>query len=391
MAAIGCHSDPPREVLTTIYPPSATNVNVTRRPRIAYFSVNDPQDRRAWSGISYYMVSALQTHCGDVTVIRPSSGSPRPKVYRRITRSIRYGLSGGPRLRPAEYDVIFAPQSAPALAFLRGVDKPIVFVSDSTWNLYHNYYRHSYQAPWKSWGREILERIALRKSSLLLYPSEWAARSALLDYGINPEKIRVIPFGANIDNVPPADRLPQKDISQHCNLLFVGVDWERKGGAIAVEALHELCRLGINAKLTICGCVPPRDFLHNRVTVIPSLDKRKPEDRKKLNQLFEHAHFLLVPTRADCFGIVFCEGNAYGVPAITTDTGGVSGVVKSGINGYMLPVTAAGVDYGHVICDLYRDNDAYHALVHSSRRLYDELLNWDVWGLTARDAIMGIL
>lgn len=35
-------------------------------------------------------------------------------------------------------------------------------------------------------------------------------------------------------------------------------------------------------------------------------------------------HLLLLPTRAECAGIVFNEASAYGVPILLTDTGGVS-------------------------------------------------------------------
>ncbi|TSA49979.1 MAG: glycosyltransferase [Sphingobacteriales bacterium] len=40
----------------------------------------------------------------------------------------------------------------------------------------------------------------------------------------------------------------------------------------------------------------------------------------------------MVPSRAECYGIVFAEASSYGLPSVSTDTGGVSAVVKEGVN-----------------------------------------------------------
>jgi len=50
--------------------------------------------------------------------------------------------------------------------------------------------------------------------------------------------------------------------------------------------------------------------------------------------------------------LVACESNAYGMPAITTRTGGVPDVVLDGVNGYCLPLEAGGAEYGRLIADL---------------------------------------
>lgn len=45
-------------------------------------------------------------------------------------------------------------------------------------------------------------------------------------------------------------------------------------------------------------------------------------------------NFLLLPTIAECAGIVFAEASGYGIPSITYDTGGVGTYVIDGINGF---------------------------------------------------------
>jgi glycosyltransferase involved in cell wall biosynthesis len=91
------------------------------------------------------------------------------------------------------------------------------------------------------------------------------------------------------------------------------------------------------------------------------------------------ADFFLLPTRQELFGFVFGEASAFGLPAITTNTGGVSGAIRDGENGYMLPISAGGADYAELIARIYQDEQHYAELVRSSRAAFDTRLNWDAW------------
>src|SRR5713101_3339896 len=66
---------------------SARGTACPTRPRIAYLTSNDPQDRRSWSGTHYFMAQALQRHCGDLIPIGPIK--PRSVLFKR---AIRKGL-----------------------------------------------------------------------------------------------------------------------------------------------------------------------------------------------------------------------------------------------------------------------------------------------------------
>jgi glycosyltransferase involved in cell wall biosynthesis len=104
-------------------------------------------------------------------------------------------------------------------------------------------------------------------------------------------------------------------------------------------------------------------------------------DRRQLERLYQDSTFFLLPTRAECAGIVFCEANAFGLPVISTDTGGVSEIVHSGSNGYLLPLPARGAEYATKIIGLIENPDAYRALRRSSRDEFERRLNWDTWGI----------
>jgi hypothetical protein len=82
-----------------------------------------------------------------------------------------------------------------------------------------------------------IERSALQRCALTLFASEWAAQSAIADYGVEASKVKVAPFGA-ILNDPPSTAAARHSAAQRtmsgCRLISVGVDWERKGMPRAV-------------------------------------------------------------------------------------------------------------------------------------------------------------
>ena len=112
----------------------------------------------------------------------------------------------------------------------------------------------------------------------------------------------------------------------------------------------------------------------------PFLDKNKAEGMQQLHQIFLDTDFLLLPTRAECAGIVFCEAAAYGIPSISTNTGGVGTYVRDGINGYALPLAAGAADYALRISQLWNNQQELTQLKQQSRQLFEQELNWDAWG-----------
>ena len=95
--------------------------------------------------------------------------------------------------------------------------------------------------------------------------------------------------------------------------------------------------------------------------------------------------------RADCIPFVFNEANAFGLPMITADTGGVPDIIKNGENGYVLPYSARGSEYAQMIAEIYQDEQRYTALVQSSRAAFESRLNWDAWGRAVKDVLLKVI
>ncbi len=321
------------------------------------------------------------------SVIRKVSGHSYD--YRHsFAVSTEYGIRFGRRL--AELDVIFAPVACCEIGMLE-TDLPIVYMTDMLMAdclNYHPKYRQIFGFSQRE--AERIERRAMAKAASFLCPSNWTAQTATRSYGMPADRVHMIPFGANLPQVPSRAQAIAKRDQSVCRLLLLGVSWAAKGGAIALEVLQHLLNAGLNAELTVCGCVPPAGVSHPRLRVIPFLSKRDPAQTEQLVSLLCASSFLLLPTQAEAFGIVFCEASACGVPSIARNTGGVGGAVRDGVNGYKVPETAGPEAYARIILDLFRDRARYQALRVSSRDLYESRLNWDAWGRDTQAVIAGV-
>jgi len=162
--------------------------------------------------------------------------------------------------------------------------------------------------------------------------------------------------------------------------LFLGYAWERKGGSVAVEVLDILRSSGLDTSLTICGCDPPEVAGHAGVRIEPRIDKNTTEGRAAFDALLYSSTFLLLPTKQECFGIVFCEAAAYGLPSVSRATGGVPSAIHDGVNGLLLPISASAADFADRIMDCLGTPGAYEELTRTSRKDYEARLSWDSWG-----------
>jgi glycosyltransferase involved in cell wall biosynthesis len=363
------------------------------RLKVGFLSFQDYLDRNAWSGTLYYMQKSLKERNIEVIYLGERK---KPSIWQKILNRLQKNKTS-PKLGSSSYiaewkkfasrvqdklsktpcDVIFAPVASAELTFLE-TSIPIVYLSDATFKLYQEYYQLNLDQQEADWASKQ-EFTAVSKASKLVYSSEWAANSAICDYQAEYDKVEVISFGANLEEPPAKERAISKKQSSVCRLLFVGKEWERKGGKLAFQTLLSLRKRGIDAELVIVGCVPPAEIKHEKLKVIPYLDKNVPQQRQQLDELFLNSNFFILPTRADCSPIVLCEANAFGLPVITTDVCGISSLITNGKNGYTLPLSASGDDYAQIIVENFSDPTRYEYLVRSSREKYDTQLNWDKW------------
>lgn len=363
--------------------------------RVALLHCRDADDVRVWSGTPYFAKRAVEKYIGDVTDLSPAPLNNF--IYRLASKFFRMLGKGAPhdhflpyaralgkyfskQLARGSYDLVFVPSGKEVVAFLE-TEVPILLYSDATWQVVEDYYGvYTNVVPFLSRNGELLEQRALDNTSLLLYSSRWAADSAVRDYGADPANVHVLYIGANLMNPPKREDVLPRTLGQTVRLLLVGVNWEIKGGSVALEVLKGLLERGYDARLTVVGCTAPEGVSHPRMEVIPFLNKQIPEERERFEGAWRDADFFLLPSRFEAAGIVFCEASAYALPIFASRTGGIPSIVAEGKNGFTIPHEAEPEGYIEKIIALINDPELYADLCRTARDEYETRLNWDAWG-----------
>jgi len=369
---------------------------------VAYVTTGDPSSVTAWSGLFYYIARALNAQSIDVDPIGPlerryesffkgkeaifryllGRRHPRdrePFIAKHFARQVRALL--GP-----EHDFVFSVGTLP-IACLE-CEQPIVVWSDATFAAIVDFYPvYTNVSSETLRNGNALEAAALQRSRLVIYSSDWAAESAIRDYGIDRERVFVVPFGANVDgdfNEEDAERAIASRLEQICRLLFVGVEWERKGGPRAVEIAAKLNESGLPTELDVVGPWPRGVEAPSFVNRVGFVDKSSHEGRATMRRLLARSHFLLLPAKADCSPVVLNEAAAHALPALATDVGGIPSIVRDGVNGKLFARDAGAAEYSAYIHDVVSSPDRYRRLALSSLDEYHRRLNWRVAGASVR-------
>lgn len=363
---------------------------------IGYVCVEDPRDRRTWSGTNFFLLRALEQMVERVELFAPLRPDPvlfLAKVFNFLSTRLlgkRYNyrdshllsrayakqLERALKQRPV--DLIVAPAGLATTALLR-TDIPIIHVNDRCLHGavgYHRILRDLFVFSLKD-GLS-LERAALNNAALTVYASDWASEAAR---GTGPEvaaRIMTIPFGANLEE-PPAAPAQRDAPGEPWTLLFLGVNWEDKGGPVAYAALQELKQRGHRVRLVVAGCEPPASCDDPGLQREGFLNKNDPAQRKRLEELLRSADALVLPTRFEAYGIVCCEAAAYGLPVFATRTGGIPTIVQHDMTGLLMDPDADGVAYADAIASVLGDPVRWSAMRVAARLRYLSVLNWDAF------------
>ena len=139
--------------------------------------------------------------------------------------------------------------------------------------------------------------------------------------------------------------------------------------------------------LHFVGCQPPYEIKDENIKFYGFLNRNIPEQAQKMISLREQADIFILPTRAECAGIVFCESSAYGIPSITFDTGGIGDYVLNGENGYRLPMGSNPDDFANKILEVLADKGKLQYMQEKAAQMYKERMNWDALGDRFREVI----
>ncbi len=221
------------------------------------------------------------------------------------------------------------------------------------------------------------ERTIYEDATVVFTRSTDVAADLVRHYDIPESKIECVYAGSNVDVEMPG--LPVNDDYRNQNILFVGVDWERKGGPELAEAFRIVRQSYPGARLTIAGSSTPVDVPNCTV-----LGNVSPE---RLSRCYAEASVFCLPTKLEPFGIAFVEAMMHRLPIVATRVGAVPDMVEDGVNGYLVepgqPDTLA-----KALCDLLASPAACREFGSRSYEKAAERYTWTNTGNRIRTRIM---
>ncbi|MFQ4139149.1 glycosyltransferase family 4 protein [Nodosilinea sp. PGN35] len=372
--------------------------------KIAYATTYDVRDRASWPrrhlglyGAGQKIAELLQKAGAELEFLGPLERRKVPITrlkwlcYRRLGQSYyspvepwvapHYARQIEAQLAQSQAALLLCPENAIPLARVRTA-LPTVLWTDALLGSLVDFYPYLSNLCAET-RRQLhaVERAALERCDRVILTSQWAAQSAVDLYGLPAEKICIIPRGAS-----RAQDLTQSEVEAliaqrppgPCRLLFLGVDWQRKGGPLALEVAQTLNQWGLETELWVVGCEPKEvGDRPNFVRAFGFIDRATPAGEAQFAHLLSSAHFLIFPTQADTFGVAISEANAAGLPCVAAAVGGIPTVLRADVNGRAFPVGAAASDYAQYLAAAMADYPRYQALARSAWQHYRRHLSWE--------------
>lgn len=376
--------------------------------KIAFITTYDSSNIQGFSGSGYYILQTLKQQgfliknignlkkninvfikVKDLTYRKLLNKNYMMNREPKILKSYAYQVER--RLQRINPDIVFSPGNIP-ISYLN-TDKPLIIWTDATFAGMIDFYPEFSNLCKESLNIGMkIEQMVLSKCKLAIFSSQWAAKSAIDNYDVNPQKIKIVPFGANIN----CDRTKEKIIKNVknknfsvCKLLFIGVNWYRKGGDMAIKVTKILNHYGIKTELHIVGCFPPYNT-PNFVKLHGFISKNTKYGMEYINKLFTESHFLILPSKADCVPVVLAEASSFGLPSLVTNVGGISTAIKTNINGKLFQLEDKPEKYCDYIIDLMSSKKRYQLLALSSFKEYINRLNWKSAGEKIKKLIVNL-
>jgi D-inositol-3-phosphate glycosyltransferase len=207
-------------------------------------------------------------------------------------------------------------------------------------------------------------------------------------YGSQPEKIRVIPGGVDLDCFHPIDR-EQARRELHLEdyrrvLLFAGRLQPYKGLDLLLSAMTHLPN-GRSVRLLVVGgnsgkadelaklnSLVGELGINNKVSFVGAVE----HDRMPI--FYNAADICVIPSYHESFGLVAVEALASGTPVVASRVGGLATIVKDGETGYLFdersPETLA-----MYLCLLMLENEIRESMAKAAR---SSVMKYD-WSLTS--------
>ncbi|MCX6965899.1 MAG: glycosyltransferase family 4 protein [Verrucomicrobia bacterium] len=223
-------------------------------------------------------------------------------------------------------------------------------------------------------GWEAAEQNLYRKAATIFTLSKFCEESLVEDYAIPRAKALTVSTGINID-MPSAmsDRSKAAPV-----ILFVGVEWETKGGPELWSAFAKVRLRRPDAELWIVGARP--DLRGEGVRLFGRVNS------EQMAQIFQEARLLCVPSRIERASMVALDAAAHGLPVISTPHGAGAERVQGEVTGLLIDPCNTDA-FAEGILRLLDHPDLAAEMGKAGRRMVEESFTWEAVGKKIGDRI----
>jgi glycosyltransferase involved in cell wall biosynthesis len=211
-------------------------------------------------------------------------------------------------------------------------------------------------------AKQRLTGTVYRAAVAVVAQSRWAARSLVEEYGVDADRVHVLAQGADLDAFWAGPARPAT--GRALRLLFVGADFERKGGPVLLEAVRQARAAHAGPVELDVVTARPLGAVPEGVRVHVGLDHAD----GRLAGLFRAADAFVLPTLSDASPLVLGEALAAGLPVVTTSVGAAPELAVEGVTGLVVapgdaPALAAA------LCRLREDEELRLSMADRARAL----------------------
>ena len=196
--------------------------------------------------------------------------------------------------------------------------------------------------------------------------STYGADSIASEYGYPREKITAIGSG------PVRVFRGEPDLSakryEKGEILFVGRNWQRKGGPVLLEAFKQVRKSVPHATLTILGAkIEPPD--------VPGVNYIGLASDEEVRRRFATASVFCMPAICETWGIVYGEAAWSGLPIAGFGAWAMPDIVEDGVSG-MLTERMDEEGLAEVLIQMLTDYKRLRAMGEAAARRGREVLDW---------------
>jgi glycosyltransferase involved in cell wall biosynthesis len=354
----------------------------------------DPFDRSSWSGISHFFFSECQRQQllhrafgADVTGLQKYYLLARNVSTNRRRWRTRFYMD--PRYRDALTEAVSQKLESDDFqqSFLQigaMFDLPRVANGRSLCFSYHDgnmaeavrspYFVDGINAEFIERGMAY-EREVYRGLRLIFTMSEYLRQSFIQNFDVPPDRVKSVGAGVNLERVP--EYFPNKQYDRK-DILFIGVDFARKGGWQLLKAFKVVRERHPRARLHIVGPteLPIASDLSAGVVQHGFLSKSEPGMLRKLEQLFRDCSLFAMPSLFEPFGIAPLEAMIHQLPCLVTNAWALKETVIPNRTGDVCEYGSVD-DIAEKLIKLLSDPDALQAMGETARNHVLDSYTWE--------------